>query len=127
MDEYIINSIKKFRIKNDVNTDVFIHEYYTYTYNKVKYIDIYVYKKDKDIGCININNLLPIYINVIEDNVNVLTYKYNDIKDNMFVTSYYDFKNKKHVKLDNTNLIDYNDYITDNNSVNLLKKLDLKV
>ena len=126
MDEYIINSIKKFRIKNDVNTDVFIHEYYTYTYNKVKYIDIYVYKKDKDIGCININNLLPIYINFIEDNVNVLTYKYNDIKDNMSVTSYYDLKNKKHVKLDNANLIDYNDYITDNNSVNLLKKLDLK-
>ena len=66
MNEYIINSIKKFKIKNDVNSDVFIHEYYTYTYKKVKYIDIYVYKKNKNIGCININNSYPIFINFVD-------------------------------------------------------------
>ena len=73
MNEYIINSIKKFKIKNDVNSDVFIHEYYTYTYKKVKYIDIYVYKKNKNIGCININNSYPIFINFIDE------YKHRDL------------------------------------------------
>ena len=126
MNEYIINSIKKFKIKNDVNSDVFIHEYYTYTYKKVKYIDIYVYKKNKNIGCININNSYPIFINFVDDNVNVLTFKYNDVKNNLYVTSYYDLNNKNLVNLDNTNLIDYNDYITDKDKINLLKSLDLK-
>jgi len=123
MDEYIINSIKKFKIKNDVNSDVFIHEYYTYTYNKVKYIDIYVYKRDKNIKCIKINDLMSIFTNFIDDNVSVLTYKYNDVKNNLFITSYLDDNDRKY--LDNKILIDYNDYVFDSSSINLLKKLDL--
>ena len=32
MDEYVLNKIIEFKIKNDINTEVFMHEYYEYTY-----------------------------------------------------------------------------------------------
>ena len=37
MDEYVLNKIIEFKIKNDINTEVFMHEYYENTYKNVTY------------------------------------------------------------------------------------------
>lgn len=119
MDRYVIEKIKEYKLKNDVNSSCLIHEYYVFEHNGKKYVNIYVKCLN---GCKNveINNKFPITSRYLDDDVVVLCYLYDDVKDNMIVTEY----GKEKIK--NNNLILPDDYDTDSNNVAILSSLNLK-
>ncbi len=126
MNEYVLNKIIEFKIENDINTEIFMHEYYEYTYKNVKYVDIYFYTKFNidEIGYVYVDNIKCLYDEKIDDNVKVCTYKRSDLSNNFKITKY--FKNKKIVELDNKVTIDYSKYNFNKKYLSILKKMKLK-
>lgn len=123
MREYIIKQIKDFKIKNSVTSPLLIHEFHEFEYENIKYVSIYIYCKEK-IETLKINNKKPINIEQVNDDIISVIMLKEDIKEELFITEF--TKEGKIVKIDNKQLIDYDDYILDEKNLEILRKINLK-
>lgn len=126
MDEYVLNKIIEFKIKNDINTEVFMHEYYEYTYKNVTYVDIYFYTKFNinEIGSIFVDEVMSLHYINVNDNVKVCTYKKDELSRDYKITGY--FKNNKIIMLDNKVRVDYTKFNFNERNLTILKDMKLK-
>ena len=122
MDEFYIEKIIKNKIINNAYIDLVIHDLIEFEYNEKKYLNIYVLVNDKKTQ-IEINEKMPVNSIIINENVKCFCFLKDDVISNLSITGY--IIGEKKYKVNSFVDVDYTDFISNANSLNIIRKLKL--
>ncbi|MBR4178250.1 MAG: hypothetical protein IKR57_02745 [Bacilli bacterium] len=134
MNESVAKLIKKNKITNNALLDIYIYDVKEFTYEKKKYVIIYLYSEG-EYSSVEINNKKPIYESILitvaartaRPNTFFVCYEKDDVKDGMKITSYtLDLKTRdysKH-KVNEYEALNYDIFESDDNHLNMITYLN---